>query len=157
MLLHRCGVNAAAWVRREWGGVNAEARMRWNKFWLRKCAGMNAWMWQGGRALAGANWALARKEHVHERCKFSIRVSASWAKSRTAGSHSESVRGSKLNYVASKRLIFRKNGPVWEICESAIKLFLLDFCSDCQWVPTFLDLLQIYSTFCSGVRRQILN
>ena len=87
---------------------------------------------------------------VHALCKFSTRTPASWAKSRTAVSSSESVSGAKRNYVASKR----KNWPVWDICKSAIKLFLLDFCSGYR--PSY-DLLELLPVNLCGSQTSIFN
>ena len=71
---------------------------------------------------------------------------------KEGSSSSESAHGSMSKHVASKRLIFRKDVPIWDICESAIISagFL-------HWVPTFLDLPLFYSSFGRVFWRQLLT
>ena len=64
------------------------------------------------------------KKHAQARCKFSSRSPASWAVESTAASSSKSASRAKSKHFASKRLIFWKSGPDWDICASAVKLFL---------------------------------
>ena len=77
-------------------------------------------------SLEGDNRALARKNHVQARCKFSSRTPASLAEQRTVTSSSKFPRRDKSKDFASKRLIFGKSGPDRDICTSAMKLFLLE-------------------------------
>ena len=76
------------------------------------------------QVLACDNRALAWKNHVQAQCKFSYHTPASWAEYRTAVLSSKSARRVKSKHFASKRLLFGKSGPDWDICASAMKLFL---------------------------------
>ena len=63
--------------------------------------------------LSGSNQALARKNHVHARCRYLSRTPASWSRGSKAAASLESARGAKSacwhDVASPKKIILRKN------------------------------------------------